>query len=155
MPAMLPISGDVLVWRICCWACGGTFAGAFLALLVRGDAIENAKIYKYVPWVLYGSLAGIASIVYVDRSFTLFIPLMSTVGLALLSIFFTTIIALSLRPGTIQSFFQSQFLRWLGTISYGVYVYQLMLHPLFDRVTQGLCLMLRKVHMLSCCLSLR
>jgi peptidoglycan/LPS O-acetylase OafA/YrhL len=115
---------------------GELLAGAFLALLVRGDAIENAKIYKCVPWALYGSLAGIASIVYINRSFTLFIPLMSTVGLALLSVFFTGIIALSLRPGTIQSFFQSQVLRWLGTISYGVYVYQLMLHPLFDRITQ-------------------
>jgi len=115
---------------------GELLAGAFLALLVRGDTIENAKIYKHVPWVLYGSLAGIASIVYLDRSALLFIPLMSTVGLALLSVFFASIIALSLRPGTIQSFFQSQFLRWVGTISYGVYVYQLMLREVFDLVTQ-------------------
>ena len=49
---------------------------------------------------------------------------------------FTALIALCLRPGITQRIFQTPSLRWLGKISYGIYVYHLLLAPLYAWLTR-------------------
>jgi peptidoglycan/LPS O-acetylase OafA/YrhL len=46
-----------------------------------------------------------------------------------LSVFFASMIGLSLKPGIVQSIFTVAWLRWLGKISYGIYLYHLLLRP--------------------------
>jgi len=59
-------------------------------------------------------------------------PLWSTLGIAVFSILFSTLIAQCLEPGAIRSVFENAVLRWLGKISYGIYVYHLLLYGVFQ-----------------------
>jgi peptidoglycan/LPS O-acetylase OafA/YrhL len=106
--------------------CGELLAGAYLTLALRGDAKEVQRLYRLLP------IASLASFLLFDLAAILpqstdpTSPLISTLGLAALSIFFASVIGLSLRPGVIQSVFSLGWLRWFGKISYGIYVYHLL-----------------------------
>ena len=117
---------------------GELLAGAFLALLMRSGPAVVDTLYRFVPWILgasfVGSVAVLASAVTPGPED----PWTGTVGLAVLSIFYASLIATSLRPGMIQSFFQARVLRWLGTISYGVYVYHMLFLPQFEALRDWL-----------------
>jgi peptidoglycan/LPS O-acetylase OafA/YrhL len=62
-------------------------------------------------------------------------PPWSTLGIAIFSIFFASLIAECLQPGLVRAVFENGALRWLGKISYGVYVYHLLLYGIFERLT--------------------
>ena len=63
---------------------------------------------------------------------------MATLGITFFSLLFASVIALCLKPGWTERFFSLPMLRWLGKVSYGIYVYHLLLYPLFAWVTHQL-----------------
>lgn len=107
---------------------GELLAGAYLAMAVRGDAEERQRLFRALPYVLGCSLLLLLLTSYLSHSADFGPPWWSTIGLAACSIFFASIVGLSLKPGVAQSIFQTPPLRWLGKISYGIYVYHLLFH---------------------------
>ena len=114
---------------------GELLAGAYLAMMVRGDGEERQRLFRVLPFALGGSFLLLLLISFVSHGPEFTTPWWSTVGLSVCSIFFASAIGLCLRPGIAQSIFQMPFLRWLGKISYGIYVYHLLLHGAFLWVT--------------------
>jgi peptidoglycan/LPS O-acetylase OafA/YrhL len=139
-----------LIFRICVfslhlsWPWAGYFifgragemaAGGFLAATVRATDREKARIFRAAKPVLAASVVGAMAIILWTKETGAGDPWFGTLGVAFLSALFTALIALSLDPGWTQKVFSLPFLRWLGKISYGIYVYHLLLYPLFAWIT--------------------
>jgi peptidoglycan/LPS O-acetylase OafA/YrhL len=115
---------------------GELLAGAYLAMAVRGDVCEQQRLFRWLPYVLGISSLMLVLIGLASGDPELSTPWWSTAGLAALSVFFASMIGMALRPGIVQSIFAVPALRWLGKISYGIYVYHLLLHPGFIWLVQ-------------------
>ncbi len=125
-------------WEFLFGRAGELLAGAWLALSMRGDAAERESLFRWLPTVLITSFAALVGIIIASHGPEFESPVMSTFGLTVCSLFFTSIVASCLRPGFIQNIFEFPFLRWLGKISYGIYVYHLLLRNGFIWITDHL-----------------
>jgi peptidoglycan/LPS O-acetylase OafA/YrhL len=54
-----------------------------------------------------------------------------TWGLFFITLFWGSVLATALRPGWVNGMFQMGWLRWIGGISYGLYVYHVLFSPLY------------------------
>jgi len=117
---------------------GELCAGAFLALALRDTPVAVAKVLKYARFAFFLSLAGLAVLIVLSPGLSLMDRYWSTYGVAVLSIFSCATVALCLRPGPIRSVFQNSALRWLGKISYGIYVYHYLLFDVFQNLTHAI-----------------
>jgi peptidoglycan/LPS O-acetylase OafA/YrhL len=78
---------------------------------------------------------------------------MATIGIGINAFLFASLIGLSLRPRLTASEFQITWLRWLGRISYGVYVYHILLGDAFDWIAASLCRGVRReLHLFGRCI---
>lgn len=111
---------------------GELCAGSFLALALRGAPESFTRILRVARWAFWGSSLILVFLVVTRPTLSLMDPLWSTLGIAVFSILFSTLIAQCLEPGAIRSFFENAVLRWLGKISYGIYVYHLLLYGVFQ-----------------------
>lgn len=110
---------------------GELASGAWLALSMRGPERERNRILRGAVPVLLASSACLLGLVLLTGETLITQPWVGTLGIALFSVAFTALIAACLRSGSIQSLFATPALRWLGKISYGIYVYHLLLRPYF------------------------
>ncbi len=117
---------------------GELLAGAFLALLIREKPALVDKLYRVLPWSLTISFVASIAVLALAATPGPEDPQTGVVGLSLLSIFFASLVATSLRPGLVQSFFQVRLLRWFGTISYGIYVYHMLFLRQFEAIRDRL-----------------
>jgi peptidoglycan/LPS O-acetylase OafA/YrhL len=117
---------------------GELCAGGFLALALRGAPATIPSILRIARWMLFFSSAALVVMFVLSSRLSLMDTPWSTLGIAAFSIFFTALIAMCLQPGLIRSLFENAGLRWLGKISYGVYVYHLLLFMVFERTTHWL-----------------
>lgn len=104
--------------------------GAYLALAIR-DAKMKAVVFKNAHLFFSGSLLAIIGVIIWAKSADVRPFPMATFGIAINGILFASLIALCLQPGAFASFFSMRWLRWFGKISYGIYVYHILLNPLF------------------------
>jgi peptidoglycan/LPS O-acetylase OafA/YrhL len=141
-----------LIFRICvfglhlnpAWAiyflggrAGEMAAGGFLAALLHGSELGKGRVLPGARSVLVASAASLAVVLW-TRGTRAADPWLGTIGIALFSLLFAALIALSLQPGIVERIFSLPVLRWLGRISYGIYVYHLLLYPAFAWLTHEL-----------------
>jgi peptidoglycan/LPS O-acetylase OafA/YrhL len=114
---------------------GELCAGGFLALALRGAPEMIPRVLRIARWALFISSVALVVMFVLSSRLSLMDTPWSTLGIATFSIFFTALVAMCLQPGVIRSLFENAVLRWLGKISYGVYVYHLLLYIVFERIT--------------------
>jgi len=126
-------AGAEHLWAIAFLAAraGELSLGAYLALLVR-DPILKDRLFRRARWIFGVSLLAAISVIIGTGGAGGESKGMVTVGFAINALLFASLIALSLRPGLAASVFKASWLRWLGRISYGVYVYHILLVDAFD-----------------------
>jgi peptidoglycan/LPS O-acetylase OafA/YrhL len=142
-----------LIFRICvfslhlnsAWAiyflggrAGEMAAGGFLAALLHGSELGRGRVLPGARSLLVASAASLTAVVLWTRGTQAADPWLGTIGIALFSLLFAALIALSLRPGIVERIFSLPVLGWLGRISYGIYVYHLLLYPAFAWLTHEL-----------------
>ncbi len=71
---------------------------------------------------------------YLSRNLYLTDPIQFWLGLPAISIAAAASIPLVLRPGPLRNVFSNPWLGWMGRISYGFYIYHILLQPLFDNL---------------------
>lgn len=113
---------------------GELAAGALLALCLRVSPIEQIAVFRISKYLFWTSLASLFAVIALSGGTDQDNPIMITAGIAVASIFFTTLLTYAIRPGLLNSFFQITPLKWLGKISYGIYVYHVLLRPVFERI---------------------
>lgn len=106
--------------------------GAALALAMRGRKAE--EVFRWAPAVLVAGLClyGVSS--WLNGSFLLIQHQQFTMGLTGVSLAAVALLALVLRSGFVAGLFTLAPLRCLGRISYGFYVFHILLQPLFDKI---------------------
>jgi len=117
---------------------GELCAGAWLALSLRDTPAAIAKVLKSARLVFFLSLAALAGLIVLSPGLSLMDRYWSTYGIAVLSVFSCATVALCLRPGPIGLVFENSALRWLGKISYGIYVYHYLLFDVFQNLTHAI-----------------
>ncbi len=115
---------------------GELCAGALLALALRGSALAEERVLWLARWVFWVSLPILIVLGLVAPGLSLMDKPWSSLGVAVISLCFTALIAECLTPGVAQRIFSHPFLRWLGKISYGVYVYHLLLYGVFEWIAK-------------------
>jgi peptidoglycan/LPS O-acetylase OafA/YrhL len=110
---------------------GELCAGGFLAIAVRGSAVQRERFIRKAPYAIGAGLAALAVTLILSRSTLPENPWIGTLGLSAFSLLFTGVVAACLYRNLIQTFFSNRLLRWLGKISYGIYVYHILFRPQF------------------------
>lgn len=111
---------------------GALALGAALALCLGSD--RWLLLSRYAPAAMIAGLLGYGLAGARTGSLDLKAPLQVTLGLACVSVSAAALVVLALRTGLIKRALRMAPLRWLGRISYGVYVFHILLEPLFNAV---------------------
>lgn len=111
---------------------GALGLGAALALALRSEKAEI--ILRCAPATFFAGLILYLCTSWFDRSFLLMARSQFIVGLASVGLAATALVGLVLRPGFAGGLFTLAPLRWMGRISYGFYVFHILLQPLFDKI---------------------
>jgi len=117
---------------------GELCAGAFLAILIRGTSAQAERVLRNAPLIAAGGAMALVLILALCRSTSPQNALIGTCGISAFSILFTGIVASCLSPNLIQRAFSARWLRQLGKISYGFYVYHLLLRAQFTWIATHL-----------------
>jgi peptidoglycan/LPS O-acetylase OafA/YrhL len=112
--------------------------GGFLAALLHGSELGKGRVLPGARSLLVASAASLTAVVLWTRGTRAEDPWLGTIGIALFSLLFAALIASSLQPGMVARIFSLPVLGWLGRISYGIYVYHLLLYPAFAWLTHEL-----------------
>jgi peptidoglycan/LPS O-acetylase OafA/YrhL len=126
-------SGEEWAYSCLLGRMGELSAGAYLALAIRGE--ERAAILEYAAPAATVTFIVLVLTLSLSRSRTADSPLILVFGMSVAAILFASLIAIVLRPGPIQRLFEVRALRWVGKISYGIYVYHVLLEPAYTVIT--------------------
>jgi peptidoglycan/LPS O-acetylase OafA/YrhL len=112
---------------------GALALGAALALALRDPELAHRIRGLASPFLAIGLIAYIASSALCDSPL-LRAPVQYIVGLPALSLAAVGLIALLRQPGPLRSAAAFTPLRWVGRIGYGVYIFHILLQPVFDAI---------------------
>lgn len=107
-----------------------------MAASIRSSERNREQIDRCARPLLLACVACITAIVWITTETAAAEPWLATLGISLFTLIFTALIALCLRPGITERVFSFPIFRWLGKISYGIYVYHLLLAPLYAWLTR-------------------
>jgi peptidoglycan/LPS O-acetylase OafA/YrhL len=116
---------------------GSLALGAAVALAMRsrktGHISRSTKfVHRRASWFLLAGLALFILSSIICKSFYLTLPLQFMLGLPGVSLACAALIPMVLRPGLGRRIFSFAPLGWLGRISYGFYIFHILLQPIFD-----------------------
>jgi len=118
---------------------GSLALGGAVALALRSRDRATGRIAapvrflrRYATPALWGGLAVFVALGVFKKSFLVADPLQFMFGLLAIAVSAAALIALVLRPGRTRNFFSSRILGFIGRISYGFYVFHILLQPWFD-----------------------
>jgi peptidoglycan/LPS O-acetylase OafA/YrhL len=107
--------------------CDELLMGAWLALWLRGNEFSNHQISQISGWLLIAPPAVLFTAIMLVRShfrYDNLNPVMQTIGYSLLGLTAAGFLLRSLHPETrLHRWLQHSWLRHLGRISYGFYIY--------------------------------
>lgn len=100
--------------------------GAFLALSVRGTETWIERL-KQIAWPAFAAgLIAFVAICWAHREPRLSEPSVYLWGILAISVMYGAMLILAMESGPVRRLFQLRILRYVGTISYGVYVYHVL-----------------------------
>lgn len=100
-------------------------AGAWLAIAYRTRLWNRMRGLAHIAAPL-GLALYILGCVFVRR--------LDVIRLPSITLCFAALLVLSLHQGLVGRTLSTRIIRWIGTISYGIYVYHVLLGPLFERL---------------------
>ena len=110
--------------------------GAYLAMCFRDGSWK--RLERAAPWVTAISLAAFVAVGLAGGTVEMTKRSCATSGLALITVFFAGFMVLAMKGGWIQRAMQVAWLRWIGKISYGIYVFHILLAPFYGWLSNHL-----------------
>jgi peptidoglycan/LPS O-acetylase OafA/YrhL len=109
--------------------------GGFLAMCYRDRSWQYVD--RFAPLASLLALTGFLAVAAFNRSFVQHNPSAFIYGLPCLTFFLGGVLVLSLRPrGVVRRAMSFAWLRWVGTISYGIYIFHVLLTPLYGLIVK-------------------
>jgi peptidoglycan/LPS O-acetylase OafA/YrhL len=109
---------------------GELAAGAYLAMWFRDPCLWR-RIQAFAPAAMLVGGSCFLFVAITERSPNIGTTGMFIFGLPAITVFFTSLLALALGQGAVAALLGMAWLRWLGRISYGAYVFHVLLTPIF------------------------
>ena len=113
---------------------GELAVGAWLALVVRENPAWLATFRRFAPAVFFACLAIAAAIAFAVHDPELNTMPMYILGIPVCSFAAAALILMALQKGIWTKWLSFPPLRHLGVISYGVYVYHVLLHNAYETI---------------------
>jgi peptidoglycan/LPS O-acetylase OafA/YrhL len=114
---------------------GALALGGLLAMLYRGQWDRYKPSF---PWIAAISFAFAATLAWHRGSLNFNTPSRLIFGSMALTLFLAAILSLSLQPGILQRALSLGWVRWIGKISFGVYIYHVFFASLFGTIAERL-----------------
>lgn len=116
---------------------GELAAGAYLAMCYRDPAVWK-RIKAIAPFAFVAGLCGFIICGLYAHTFTDECAAGFMVGLPLMTILLAAVLVLSLGDGITNHLARLRWLRWLGGISYGFYIFHVLFTPVFEWIAEKL-----------------
>ena len=113
---------------------GELAAGGWLALASRG--VEWSRIQRFAPAAAFAGFTGFIAGCVLSGSFNAGDRIQMIFGLPCVTIGFAALLVTAMKPGIVQRCAEAAWLRWLGGISYGVYVFHVLFLAVFSAIEQ-------------------
>ncbi len=123
-------------WQFLLSRAGELSLGGALAILYRSRSWH--AVGRWALPVAIASLLGFVASSLVARTADLLSPVQLIAGLPSITLFCVSLIALSLQAGAVQRAMSAPWLRWIGSLSFGIYVYHILLGNLFRAAAAAL-----------------
>jgi peptidoglycan/LPS O-acetylase OafA/YrhL len=121
---------------------GALALGAGVALALRSRDRVSGRIAspvrfirRWANWAFLGGMVVYIAVGIFAKSFLIDAPLEFMFGLIGVSVASAALIAIVLRPGGARDFFSHRVLVYFGRISYGFYIFHILLQPWFDTLS--------------------
>jgi peptidoglycan/LPS O-acetylase OafA/YrhL len=118
---------------------GALALGSALALALRTSKLGRVSsstraVYKHVDTAFFIGVVFFLVSSYLAKSLYLVAPIQFMIGLPAVSLAATALIPILIRPGLPRFLLSLSPLGWLGRISYGFYIFHILLQPIFDAI---------------------
>ena len=154
--ACLTLSGTLLdagfEERFTLLQCDSLLIGAFFALWMRGEHPDLSRIARWILWSVAAVTLGAE--VYTRHFEHVWVapnygrPVFASIGYTCVNFAAVGIVLLAIDPRTwLSKLLGNKALRYIGTISYGFYVFHDMPHKVYDKIAHRLLLHLSVPHL--------